>query len=325
MSKIIIEACRKKDLEDPKHWEKKEKWKKAIKLANLNDDGYGFLKAEDLPPDMQSNNGKTWARTAEKYFKITEIRKNNGDKGAVSAYEFSGFHKKEKDEHAIPSNVRKYFKTKEKNCLVLGTSHGVEIDHKYPYYLYKDYNFKNDVSNYQYISPSVNTKKREECKKTEQSGVKYDNRKNCCFFRTAHGKGKYEKEKITLNSPYDGQYFTDVAETCLRDNELYFKYFQKLKPLSHDDFRKIYIPLINQVIEDDFNVEDYDNVCCFVLEKIENKSSTEQLKNASDLPLKPDDESPGVDRENHGVENKTMAKSQKLDYKLSINPFKETK
>jgi hypothetical protein len=260
MSLDLIEECRNSDLAAL------SKWKKAIKLAELDDSGFGYLLASDLPEELRTINGKTWARQAEKHFVIEYER---GENNKVIAYDFRGFCSND-DYCPAPDAIKKIIN--KQRCVVLGTHANVETDHKNRDHFYDDLEFKNNIDHYQPFAKVVNAKKREEKRKREESGYKFDNTIVGCAFITAKFSLKDDESNYTKNDPYDGDFWTDPVKTQLLDRRLYAEYFilckESFPDLTFFVFEKRIIPLINNTIKDNYNVQGIDKVFSFIKNKI---------------------------------------------------------
>jgi len=264
MSIELINECRNTRFNDLPYW------KQFIKLVNLNDQGIGSISIDDLPNTLISNNGKTVTRTAENFFNIEYVKENR----RTTRWNFTGFNNTIINNANIPLNIKNNLK--KKPCVILHTYANVEVDHKYAYNLYHNDNFRNNENNFQSFARVVNAKKREEKKKKETTGYKFDNTNIGLKFITAKYSLKYDKKLLSTENPYDGDYWTDPKITLAEDTKLYNKYYNKFyiyfQEMPENEFEsyfnEYFIPQINLLVTDEFYIQDIDLVVQEVMENL---------------------------------------------------------
>jgi hypothetical protein len=272
MSLEIIVECRNTNLGELPNW------KQAVKIADLDDRGRGYLNIEHLPSHLQPNNGKTWAREtgAAKYFLMQKECMNDCHltdpqsecTHKVVAYRFLGFNDLNGQRPPIPKNVSASIKSR--LCSVMGTGASIECDHKYlqsgdrQYEYYANKNFARDETNYQPLNRACNAKKREEYKRREQTGYKFDNTLIGCIFCTAKDTLKYDATLYTMDNPYDGDFWTDARATRKMDAFWGLSYYNECKAqnanLTTMEFLQGIVPSINRIIRDELPIQNVEAV-----------------------------------------------------------------
>jgi len=269
MSLALIQECRNSEIEILPHY------KQFIKLANLNDQGQGRISKINLPNHLKSTNGETVARTVRKYFNIQSI---SGERREVVEWIFDGFQEIIAPNYPVPFKIKKLLSGK--LCEALYTGAGIDIDHRhFPYSLYDNEEFKNNIDNYQPLSRALNAKKREEKKKKIVSGYKFDNTHIGCAFATVRYHLKDEHTLYTIVNPFNGEYWSNPKKTLKEDRKLYRIYWNKFyvyfqETMSEEEFDSYFnntiIPKINSLIKDEIYIQDTDTMLQKVMENINN-------------------------------------------------------
>lgn len=147
--------------------------KKFLELYPVNEEGFSEIALIDdlieIEPEFRTTNGCHWARSdgswLGKQFEIERIKKS----GHVYSVQLCGY-KQKRDNHSIPSSVRKVLKGKP--CVLLGTTSNTEIDHKDATYATENLR----VSDFQVLHKSVNDAKRQHCKHCRETDCHFDAR-----------------------------------------------------------------------------------------------------------------------------------------------------
>ena len=244
-------------------------WKKAIKLSNIDKNGFGYLSIEILNDNNLSylipTNGKTWERSAEKYFYIERVGSGLNTKG----WYINGLKNNKLITYSVPNNVKSLLKNQ--YCQIINTKSQLEIDHKYEYMLYNNDDFNKNPKNYQKIHRVFNSKKREERINRDKTGYKYNNTNSGLAFITTKNNLKHNISDISLNNPYDGDFWTDPKETLKLDRQLYCMYYLKcikvglVKENDFKFFEEHIVPKINKICTDSYSINSIDSIIEIIL------------------------------------------------------------
>jgi hypothetical protein len=150
------------------------KGKQFEKIAKPNNKGFSdWVKASDLPKNLQLGNGWSWGREGSSLEKKYFLETKRGKYNSVKEIRLIGFNNKKNESRTIRSNIKQYYKTKK--CVITYTS-GAECDHKNG--RYNDPRVNNiktqRKSDFQSLHKDVNKAKRQRCKECKESGKRFD-------------------------------------------------------------------------------------------------------------------------------------------------------
>jgi len=147
-------------------------------------------KLKEYTDSFETLNGQEWDRNdgggSSDIYSVETKKKNN----KKYIYRINGF-KNIADSHTIPTNVKKHFQKLSLPCLVLGTNHNMQIDHKKG----RDRtDISSDINDYQYLSGQANVAKRQHCKECENTNKRFDAKIINEPFSFIEGDEDYNKE-----------------------------------------------------------------------------------------------------------------------------------